>query len=168
MEPEGFYQTSVSYVGMLWAGIAYVGWYLLGAGVALFFAAPYLREKYSVWRHKKDEAEYAAKYHKNPDLLQERLQGLEKARQKMQEKYNVTAKTALEIEEERKEAKRRELLNLIGKQDGGRRLGTGEEGASTSKDSSSKLQSDYNPLMGDSSRGYRPPKRSCCGKGGCG
>lgn len=26
----------------------------------------------------------------------------------------------------------------------------------------------YNPLMGDSSRRYRPPKRSCCGKGGCG
>jgi len=27
---------------------------------------------------------------------------------------------------------------------------------------------EYNPLMGDSSRGYRPPKRSCCKKGGCG
>ena len=27
---------------------------------------------------------------------------------------------------------------------------------------------EYNPLMGDSTRGYRPPKRSCCKKGGCG
>lgn len=30
------------------------------------------------------------------------------------------------------------------------------------------LITEYNPLMGDGSRGYRPPKRTCCGKGGCG
>lgn len=30
------------------------------------------------------------------------------------------------------------------------------------------LITEYNPLMGDGSRGYRPPKRSCCKKGGCG
>ena len=36
----------------------------------------------------------------DPDLLEEKLRGVERARQRMQEKYNESAKTALEIEEE--------------------------------------------------------------------
>lgn len=33
---------------------------------------------------------------------------------------------------------------------------------------SKRVFTGYNPLMGDNARRYRPPKRSCCGKGGCG
>ncbi|XP_043280298.1 selenoprotein S-like [Venturia canescens] len=169
MEQEGVSYNPFSYLGIIWAGIASVGWYLVAVGVGLFFAAPYLEEKYTSWKQKKDEADYAAKYHKNPDLLHERLRGQEEARQRMQEKYDAAAKISRELEEKRKEEKKQEIAKLMANQDGGRRLGTRDGDASTSNNStSSSFRNEYNPLMGDSSRGYRPPKRSCCGKGGCG
>ncbi|XP_034946009.1 uncharacterized protein [Chelonus insularis] len=157
---EGFTYRSTSNLTTIWALIASVGWYLLAIAIALFCASPYLGEKYQSWKQKKDEEEYKIKYHKNPDLFEERSRAIEAARQKLQEKYNEEARKAQEKEEERKRLKKQQLLNL--KKDGGQRLGTADD-ASTSK--SSKLYDEYNPLMGDSSRGYKPPKRSCCGKG---
>ena len=55
----------IHYVLLVWAGIAYVGWYILAALIALIFAAPHIQEKYTAWKCKRDEAEYAAKYHKS-------------------------------------------------------------------------------------------------------
>lgn len=156
-----------SYFNMLWAYVASVGWYivaLLGIG---WYTYPYIQDKYTKWKIKRDEQEYAAKYHKNPDLLQQRLSELEAARQKMQEEYQKATLAAKEKEEEQKRKKQEEINKLLNvpQKLGGER----NNEPSTSRGPKSKsLKPEYNPLMGDSSRGYRPPKRSCCRKGGCG
>lgn len=49
---------------VVWAAIASVGWYILGALIAFFFASPYLADKYRKWKNRKDEQEYEAKYKK--------------------------------------------------------------------------------------------------------
>ncbi|KAK2584505.1 hypothetical protein KPH14_006878 [Odynerus spinipes] len=150
-----------SYFQMAWAYVASIGWYVIALLGIAWYTYPYIQDKYTKWKMKRDEEEYAAKYHKNPDLLQQRLSGLEAARQKMQEEYQKAAIAAKQKEEERKQKKQEEVSNLLG----GQRCGE----ASTSGESKSKsLKPEYKPLMGDSSRGYRPPKHSCCKKSGCG
>lgn len=154
------------YFQMAWAYIASVGWYIVALIGVIWYTYPYIQDKYTNWKIKKDEAEYAAKYHKNSDLLQQRLSAVEASRQKMQEQYLKSTLIAKEKEEERKQKKKEEVNNLL--DDDIMSQGSKDE-PSTSKGPKSKaLRRGYNPLMGDSSRGYRPPKRSCCGKGGCG
>lgn len=114
-----------------------------------------------------DEQDYAAKYHKNPDLLQERLSAVEASRQRMQESYYE--RCVLAQREEKEKAEKKEAARFVDYASIGHRLGNGSRDESTFTQKKSKsLRGDYNPLMGDNSRGYRPPKRSCCGKGGCG
>lgn len=145
------------YLFPVWAAIASVGWYIFFVVIGLFFASPYLSEKYQSWKQKKDEKEYAAKYHKSkkiiivkiktiqmkifninfsidPDLAEERLRGIEAARQRMQDEYRQAAEIARQKEEERKEAKRQELEKLANNLDGGQKLGTS---------SSTKLKSSF-------------------------
>lgn len=146
-----------------------MGWYLVAILISLWYASPYIREKFTSWKRKKDEHEYAAKYHKNPDLLHERLSAVEASRQKMQEEYRQKALIAQEQEKERKEKKKEETAKLLEKESGSRRLGNSEDSSSRpTGPKSHSFRQEYNPLMGDGSRGYRPPKRTCCGKGGCG
>jgi len=64
------------------------GWYMLLSGVVLY----YLMSKIwptieNYWNHRQEQA-YIAKYHKNPDLLTERIVAQEKLSRKLQEKYN--------------------------------------------------------------------------------
>ncbi|XP_043468549.1 selenoprotein S-like [Leptopilina heterotoma] len=162
MESMGQEMSSNTILGVAWQWIASVGWYLVGLGFVLLMASSYLQEKYNSWKSKKDEAEYSAKYHKDPDIVYQRLTAIEEVRNKMQEKYNEDAEFRKKKVEENKEKKRQELLKTEEKSSGNRL------GGSTSDSKSRLLKQDYNPLMGNSSRGYRPPKRSCCGKGGCG
>ncbi|XP_063978896.1 uncharacterized protein LOC135163412 [Diachasmimorpha longicaudata] len=159
MDEEDILPPRTSYLPIIWTAIASIGWYILGAGVALFFASPYIADKYRSWRRRKDEQEYDEKYKKDPDLQEERLRSIEAARQRMQSKYNETVEEAERRKEAEKEAKMRELLKHSDEA-GGHRLG----GPSTSK----SKYNDYNPLMGDTNRGYKPPKRSACRGGGCG
>ena len=49
----------------VWNAIASVGWYIIAVVISLWLASPYIREKYTSWKLKKDEQEYAAKYHKS-------------------------------------------------------------------------------------------------------
>ncbi|XP_012265177.2 uncharacterized protein LOC105691348 [Athalia rosae] len=153
-----------SYVDAAWQTLATFGWYLVAIGVVLLYLSPQIKQRYSIWIRKREEAEYSAKYHKNVDLCQERLAGVEAARQRMQEKYAEAAKLAQQKEQERIEKKKQELLDLVEGKNVGQKLGRAKSEASTSN----STKQGYNPLMGDSSRGYRAPKRSCCGKGGCG
>ncbi|XP_035737595.1 uncharacterized protein LOC118448442 [Vespa mandarinia] len=151
------------YFQMAWTYVASVGWYIVALIGIIWYTYPYIQDKYTKWKIKRDEAEYAAKYHKNSDLLQQRLLAVESSRQKMQEQYIKSTLIAKEKEEERKQKKKEEVRNLLD----GDIVGHGrKDEASTSNGTKSK--SGYNPLMGDGSRSYRPPKRSCCGKGGCG
>ncbi|XP_076642997.1 uncharacterized protein LOC143353500 [Halictus rubicundus] len=163
-------QFEVSYITMIWNAVASVGWYIVAILISLWCASPYIREKYTNWKTRKEEQDYAAKYHKNPDLLQERLSAVEASRQKMQQEYYEKCALAQKDREERAERKR-EAARSAEVQSGslGHRLGTEtDDRLSFPKGKSNSMKKEYNPLMGDNSRGYRPPKRSCCGKGGCG
>ncbi|XP_034187046.1 uncharacterized protein LOC117607449 [Osmia lignaria lignaria] len=162
--PEGQYQ--VSYFRTMWTAVASMGWYILALAICCWYASPYIRERYTRWKLRKDEEDYAAKFHKNPDLLQDRLSALEASRQRMQEKYYQ--KCVQSKEEEREKEIRKEASRLIDSSSTGYRLGSASDESTFVQKKSKSLRGDYNPLMGDNSRGYRPPKRSCCGKGGCG
>ncbi|XP_006624847.1 uncharacterized protein LOC102672681 [Apis dorsata] len=160
----------ISYFRTIWSAIASIGWYLIAIGISFWLASPYIREKYLNWKLRRDELEYAAKYRKNPDLLQARLLGLEASRQRMQEEYYqkcamLTEEKGKEQKENIKETSKLTLDNNI--LDFRLRKKNNDLPPFTEKKHKS-LREEYNPLMGDGSRGYRPPKRTCCGKGGCG
>ncbi|KYM75884.1 Selenoprotein S [Atta colombica] len=150
-----------SYFQTIWAPIASVGWYIIGLGIIAFYTFPHIQEKFKSWKVARNQRD-AALGKTNVEL----------ARQKMQEAYNKSCTLAQIKEEEEKEKKRQKVLKLLENKNVGTRLGstTNDETPSTSTNTGtkSKLKSEYNPLMGDSTRGYRPPKRSCCKKGGCG
>ncbi|XP_076618924.1 uncharacterized protein LOC143340630 [Colletes latitarsis] len=157
----------MDYISDAWAYIAPVGWYIIAIAISFWYASPYIWEKYRNWKLRKDEQDYAAKYHKNTDLLQERLSALEASRQRMQQNYYQKCMVAREEKECKREQKAQSRLidiNLVGQ---------GLENKSNDwfpvgNDKPKSVKKDYNPLMGDGSRGYRPPKRSRCGNGGCG
>ncbi|KAF3423779.1 hypothetical protein E2986_04725 [Frieseomelitta varia] len=157
---------------IIWNAIASVGWYIIAVVISFWLASPYIREKYTSWKLKKDEQEYAAKYHKNPDLLQKRLSSFEASRQKMQEEYYQKSILAQQKETEQNE-KAKQIPKLM--LDDNQLLVTSNRSGKKDNDLApftekkhKSIREEYNPLMGHSSRGYRPPKRTCCGKGGCG
>ncbi|CAG9857465.1 unnamed protein product [Phyllotreta striolata] len=138
------------------------GWYMLISLVITFYLYDkYLRSLVRSYKAEKDEAEYSAKYHKNPDLLSERLRAQEKRTLELQEKYKRDLELFKQKQQEKEEKKVNELLDKYN--NGGNTLGP-----STSKRSQS-FKPEYNPLMGSgSSSTYKAPKRSACGGGGCG
>ncbi|XP_076663250.1 uncharacterized protein LOC143366236 isoform X1 [Andrena cerasifolii] len=158
----------ISYLKTIWTIVISIGWYLIAIAISFWYASPYIWAKYTKWKLRKDDQDYAAKYHKNSDLLQERISALEASRQNMQEEYYrkcmLVREAEAEAEEKRKGASGLMRANLMG-----RTLGddTSDPFGLTEKKAKS-TRGEYNPLMGDGSRGYRPPKRTCCGKGGCG
>lgn len=111
----------------VWPQIAEWGWYVVGCLVLLCFLRPYIVQHYNKWRGRKDEDEYAAKYHKgiymhsiyviivistvkmsniqykillDPDVALEMMSKVENARRKMQAQYNKSLEIAQEKEEE--------------------------------------------------------------------
>lgn len=157
------------YSTLIWRAIASAGWYVVAIGISLWYMSPYISEKYWNWKQRREEQEYAAKYQNDPDLLQQRLSVIEASRQKMQEEYYQKSLIARQEEIERKERKKEALRLIDPALSRGQRLGSDTDDSSNSSQSkTNSARREYNPLMGDSSRGYRPPKRSCCGKGGCG
>ncbi|KAL0123827.1 hypothetical protein PUN28_005986 [Cardiocondyla obscurior] len=160
VDNPGYFQT-------IWAQIASVGWYIVGLGIIALYTFPHIQEKYKSWRISRNQEDVALG--KKTDELPQLSQNVELARQKMQDAYDKSRELAQIREEEEKEKKRQKVLKLLENKNVGIRLGnaTDDDTPSTSTKSKS-LKTEYNPLMGDSSRSYRPPKRSCCKKGGCG
>ncbi|XP_049794107.1 selenoprotein S-like [Schistocerca nitens] len=153
------------------------GWYILGASLLCLYAWSKIKPHVYKWLKDREDRQFAAKYHKDPDLIYKRQDAIETARRRLEEKYAAEAAKAAEKRKELEEKKRQEWLR---RQEGtshpGHRLNEGldqdshnnatDENASRKKPTG--LRSDYNPLMGSGSRGYRPPRRSCCPSGGCG
>lgn len=157
---------------MIWVPIASVGWYIVGLGIIALYTFPHVQEKYKSWKVARNQRDGAA-LSKKTDQLPQLSANVELARQKMQEVYDKNRALAQIKEEEEKEKKRQKILKLLENKNVGTRLGTADDetpstSTAPSTSAKSKLKSDYNPLMGDNTRGYRPPKRSCCKKGGCG
>jgi len=159
---------SPSYLQTIWAPIASVGWYIVGLAIIAFYTFPHIQERYKSWKVARNQRDGAA-FGKKTDELPQLSANMELARQKMQEAYEKSRAVAQVKEEEEKERKRQKVLKLLENKNVGTRLGStpDDETPGTSAKPRS-LKTEYNPLTGDSSRGYRPPKRSCCKKGGCG
>lgn len=138
------------------------GWYILGVGVILaYFYQKTWKFHIDAYRKRKDEEEYAAKYHKNPDLFVTRQVAQQEYAMKLQEKYRRDAEEHERKIKEKERKKQEELLQKYEGQ-GGQKSGYTEDGVNSSKP-------EYNPLMGaGSSSNYRPPRRSACSRGGCG
>ncbi|EZA60021.1 uncharacterized protein LOC105274834 [Ooceraea biroi] len=156
-----------SYFQTIWAPIASVGWYIVGLAVIAYFAFPHIEEKYKSWKLTRKRQDNAA-FSKKIDQLPQMSANVESARQKMQEVYNKSCALAQVKEEEEKEKKRQKVLKMLEKKNVGRKLGDPDDDTPSTSTKSNSLKSGYNPLVGDNARGYRPPKRSCCKKGGCG
>ncbi|CAH1154797.1 unnamed protein product [Phaedon cochleariae] len=117
--PSHFSSTIASVVGIF----EDYGWYILISGVIMaYLYQRYLRTIVDHYRIKRDEAEYAAKYHKNPDLVTARLTAQEQRTLQLQEKYRRDAEEHKRKIEE-KEAKKREALLNKYSEEGGHKLG---------------------------------------------
>lgn len=164
------YVDNPSYLQTIWAPIASVGWYVVGLAIILCYTFPHIQERYKSWRLARNPD--GAAFGKKTDDLPQLSANVELSRQKMQEAYNKNCILAQIKEEEEKEKKKQKILKLLENKSVGIKLGSlnseDDDTPSTSGTKSKSLKSEYNPLMGDNSRGYRPPKRSCCKKGGCG
>ncbi|XP_032667766.1 uncharacterized protein LOC116842527 isoform X2 [Odontomachus brunneus] len=159
---------SSNYFQIIWSHIASVGWYIVGLLAITYYVFPHIQEKYRNWKSVQNQQSDAA-HSKKTDQLSRTSANVELARQKLQETYDQNCILAKLKEEEEKEKKRQKVIKLLEGKEVGKRLGSSSDNQAPSTSSNSKsLKSDYNPLMGDNTRGYRPPKRSCCGKGGCG
>jgi len=158
----------------MFASVYYIfenyGWYILIASVvAAIVYSKKLKPHVEKYKQYKFEQEYAAKYHKNPDLLSAHVDGQQRWANKLQEKYNKQTEKYQNKLKEKEERKRQELIDKYGTADGFVLGGRREQKEDDNKAKKNTLKPDYNPLMGPgSSSRYRPPRRSACGGGGCG
>ncbi|KRT78141.1 hypothetical protein AMK59_7322, partial [Oryctes borbonicus] len=138
------------------------GWYILiVTAVSLYIVSLFKPKikKYLEWR---SEQEYTAKYHKNPDILTKRLGAQQKRVMLLQEQYQRDSEIHQEKLKEREAKRLDEIAKKYENVTVGERLGSSKDGTTKS------LKPEYHPLMGDSSRSYRPARKSPCSGGGCG
>ncbi|XP_050293519.1 selenoprotein S A-like [Anthonomus grandis grandis] len=162
-------QEIINYINFCILFIQNYGWHMLFGGIILYyvykqFIKGMLKSAflgYDSYKKKKDEAQYAAKYHKDPDLFAARLSAQQERAQKLQEKYDEEAKIHQAKLKEKEAKKQQEVLRLLEQ--------SGQAGHKLGEGSSKSFRPDYHPLMGPgTSSNYRPPKRTKCGGGGCG
>ncbi|KAK7867219.1 hypothetical protein R5R35_008396 [Gryllus longicercus] len=146
-------------------------WFLLLIiGVcSMYIYQRYIYPAIEKFRHTLADREMEAKLHKNPDLVRARQEALMEARRKMQEKHDAEAARMAELRKVREEKKKEEILskNLEKYSSVGHTLNEADP-RSQSGPSSRPNRTDYNPLMGSGSGGYRPQRRRPCSGGGCG
>ncbi|KAF6204435.1 hypothetical protein GE061_002776 [Apolygus lucorum] len=144
------------------------GWYLFLLVILYGAFRHKIEAAYIKWRRRRDEFEYAAKYHKDSDLTRSRMEAVMAAREKFQREHELKAAEAERKRLEREEKKKAELAAAI--QENGSPFRLGGASSSSTSSSSKGLRAEYFPLSGDTgSGGYKAPKKSCCKKGGgCG
>ncbi|XP_065345867.1 selenoprotein S B-like [Cloeon dipterum] len=186
VHPEVLQQEEPEIVTTILDGVASImqiyGWYIfVGIAVGILAWHKWLRQKYWNWQREKDEREYAAKYHKNPDIGVGRFreEAMLTARRKQQEELARASALYAEQEKERQEElERLKLENNLQRNLGinpGRRLGNTLDSNADEVMANAELmkkgrafKKEYNPLDGGSGgAGYRAPKKGCPG-GGCG
>jgi len=137
-----------------------------------------LNSKYYNWKEKREYEADAEHIKKNPDFYRERMEAMERARQKQQEAHDLSARVLAEKEKQKEEERRadkiEQLENLVNGKGYNNKsskncVGISDKSGTTSKDKSAKsnFRSDYNPLMGGvggESR-YRPDRRQAGGGG---
>ncbi|GAB6023137.1 hypothetical protein CHUAL_007220 [Chamberlinius hualienensis] len=161
-------ENSDSLVSFAWAGLI--------LAVCLYFLwTKFLKSKYNEWKLQRELRSESAEHHKDPDRSLKHLQGLEAARQRMQEAYDTRVAQHAEKTKQQEEAKRAEKINNWEQHQKGlgyhNKSKPNEEtiAASTTKPKTknSLRPKDYNPLMGSGgSSGYRSSRKGPGAGGG--
>ncbi|PSN51515.1 Selenoprotein S [Blattella germanica] len=168
IHPEVLEETPPQFLSSwFFSGLSFVeqyGWFLLGGGIMLYYLRRKVEPYILRWRERREERNFAALCHKNPDLIRSRQEAMDAARLQLQMRHDEQAKIHAEKMKEREAKKKARQDAAVPSL--GRRLGNGSSDQEPEK--KSNYRPDYNPLMGSgSSGGYRAPRRSCPG-GGCG
>jgi len=150
-------------------------------------AAPYISEPfwdwYYTWQEQKEAREEAARMKKNPEEYQAKMEAMEIARLRMQERYNDDAEVAEKKRQEKEEQRREQDIqdwenhqlgkgykNRAGeKVDSAREALEQQARVKGKKGFSSPRPDNYNPLMGDLGGGssrFRPTPRGGASGGG--
>jgi len=142
-----------------------------------------ITERYYSWQEKREQAADAAAMKKDPDAYRAKMEAMEAARMRMQEKYNQDA-DAEQLKREEKEALRREedIADWEEHQRGGGYKNRAPAKVDKEREALEQQarvkgkkgfaapppRTDFNPLMGGAggSSGYRPPARRGGGGGG--
>ncbi|KAK9754492.1 Selenoprotein S (SelS) [Popillia japonica] len=137
------------------------GWYILISTAVILYIINLFKPKINKYFEWKNEQDYIAKYHKDPDLFSRRLEIQRNRVELLQKRHEKDAEIYQRKLKERDAKKLEEIAKKYENANIGQKLGSSIE-------ASKSLKPDYNPLMGDSSRSYRPVKKSPCGGKGCG
>ncbi|CAG9772369.1 unnamed protein product [Ceutorhynchus assimilis] len=94
------YQNLTYSFGYIFSIIQNYAWYMVFGGLAFYYIyTKFLRTilestflSYENYKKQKEEQEYAAKYHKNPDLFSARVSAQQNRAQKLQEQYDQEAR----------------------------------------------------------------------------
>ena len=86
-------------------------WLLLLLCIGLYqlwsrLVGPWLEPRIATWQRERAEAAEIAEVKKNPDLYRRRMEGMELARRRMQESYDVAATEKIQREAAKEEQKR--------------------------------------------------------------
>jgi len=122
-----------------------------------------LVERYSQWQEKREEMAEAARYKKNPDEYHAKMEAMEVARNRMQERYNEDAEVEAIKRVEKEERQREEnIKDWENHQRGGGYKNKGGEKVDKEREAlvqqarvkgkkgyTSTRPDNYNPLMGD-------------------
>jgi len=138
-----------------------------------------LSERWSQWQERRELQAEAARIKKNPDEYKSKMEAMEMARLRMQERYNEDAETMAIKRMEKEEMKREQEIkewddHLLGKGYKNRaNKGVDKEREALEQQARVKgkkgfRSDDYNPLMGmGGGSGYRPaPRRGGASGGG--
>jgi len=157
-------------------------WMLLIIAILLYKlwqkVRPSIMGRYQEWQDKRKEAEYAAQYHKNPDMFRQKMEAMDEARAKMQERYNKSAEEWATKQRELEEKKReQDIADWENHKDGKGYKSRANAGEDREREALRQqaivkgkkgFRPEYNPLMGmGGGSGYRPaPRGGGAGGGG--
>jgi len=175
VEDAPFIQDSYINVVMTYLNNPWI-WLLTAIIVYYLIKRLELDSKYYGWKEKREYEAEAEHIKKNPDFYRQRMEAMERARQKQQEAHDLSARLLAEKEKQKEEERRAEKLeqleNLVNGKGYNNKSSKNCVGASNSTGTTSKNQtksnfrSDYNPLMGGGGQSrYRPDRRQAGGGG---
>jgi len=140
---------------------------------------PGIMDRYNQWQDARKEAEYAAQYHKNPDQFRQKMEAMDEARARLQDRYNQSTEEWVAKQRELEEKKRQQDIEDWENHREGKgyknraNVGEDREREALRQQAAVKgkkgFKPDYNPLMGmgGGGSGYRPaPRRGAAGGGG--
>merc|ERR1719187_1088986 len=125
---------------------------------------PGIMDRYNQWQDARKEAEYAAQYHKNPDQFRQKMEAMDEARARLQDRYNQSTEEWVSKQRELEEKKRYKNRANVGEDK--EREALRQQAVVKGKKG---FKPEYNPLMGmgGGGSGYRPaPRRGAAGGGG--